>query len=182
MKRLSLAMVTLLACAGAQAASEKVEMNLVTAQGVGQSIGNTGKHEGPEGQGHLGDLPVLVVNNDGIASEPVTAPRLKSLDEVKDKALMIHVGGDNMSDQPKPLGGGCASVSQIRCSSCSVTASGRCCTPRSLITSRSRDIQISRTRESGSERDSQARSCHTTCEQFSSTTPQRNNHRRASAS
>ncbi len=33
MKRLSLAMVTLLACAGAQAASEKVEMNLVTAQG-----------------------------------------------------------------------------------------------------------------------------------------------------
>ncbi|EAA6946146.1 superoxide dismutase [Cu-Zn] SodC2 [Salmonella enterica] len=163
MKRLSLAMVTLLACTGAQAASEKVEMNLVTAQGVGQSIGtvvidetegglkftphlkalppgehgfhihangscqpaikdgkavaaeaagghldpqNTGKHEGPEGQGHLGDLPVLVVNNDGIATEPVTAPRLKSLDEVKDKALMIHVGGDNMSDQPKPLGGG----------------------------------------------------------------------------
>ncbi|SUH03749.1 copper-zinc superoxide dismutase [Salmonella enterica subsp. enterica] len=50
--------------------------------------------------------PVLVVNNDGIATEPVTAPRLKSLDEVKDKALMIHVGGDNMSDQPKPLGGG----------------------------------------------------------------------------
>ncbi len=48
---------------------------------------------------------MLVVNNDGIASEPVTAPRLKSLDEVKDKALMIHVG-DNMSDQPKPLGGG----------------------------------------------------------------------------
>ncbi|MIU57316.1 superoxide dismutase [Cu-Zn] SodC2, partial [Salmonella enterica subsp. enterica serovar Agona str. SL483] len=39
MKRLSLAMVTLLACAGAQANSEKVEMNLVTAQGVGQSIG-----------------------------------------------------------------------------------------------------------------------------------------------
>lgn len=27
-------------------------------------------------------------------------------DEIKDKALMVHVGGDNMSDQPKPLGGG----------------------------------------------------------------------------
>lgn len=163
MKRLSLAMVTLLTCAGAQAASEKVEMNLVTAQGVGQSIGNvvidetggglkftphlkgllpgehgfhihakgscqpaikdgkavaagaagghldpqnTGKHEGPEGHGHLGDLPVLVVNNDGTAAEPVIAPRLKTLDEVKGKALMIHVGGDNMSDQPEPLGGG----------------------------------------------------------------------------
>ena len=56
--------------------------------------------------GHLGDLPVLVVNNDGKATDPVTAPRLKKLDEVKGKSLMIHVGGDNMSDQPKPLGGG----------------------------------------------------------------------------
>lgn len=40
MKRLSLAMLTLLACAGAQAASEEVTMNLVTSQGVGQSIGS----------------------------------------------------------------------------------------------------------------------------------------------
>ncbi|SFR06797.1 MULTISPECIES: superoxide dismutase [Cu-Zn] SodC [unclassified Enterobacter] len=163
MKRLSLAMLTLLACAGAQAASEEVEMNLVTSGGIGQSIGtvkisetdkglefspdlkalppgehgfhihakgscepamkdgkpaaaeaagghldphNTGKHEGPEGAGHMGDLPVLVVNNDGKATDSVVAPRLKKLDEVKDKALMIHVGGDNMSDSPKPLGGG----------------------------------------------------------------------------
>lgn len=163
MKRLNLAVLTLLVCAGAQAASEKVEMNLVTAQGVGQSIGDvtitetgkgleftpdlkalppgehgfhihangscepaikegkasaagaagghfdplkTGKHAGPEGNGHLGDLPVLVVNPEGKAITPVTAPRLKSLDEVKDKALMIHIGGDNMADQPQPLGGG----------------------------------------------------------------------------
>lgn len=163
MKRLSLAVLTLLACAGAQAASETVEMNLVTSQGVGQSIGEvtiaetgngleftpdlkalppgehgfhihangscqpaikdgkasaaesagghfdplkTGKHAGPDGEGHLGDLPVLVVNNEGKAIVPVTATRLKSLNDIKDKALMIHVGGDNMSDQPKPLGGG----------------------------------------------------------------------------
>lgn len=163
MKRLSLALFTLLACTGAQAASEKVEMNLVTSQGVGQSIGEvtiaetekgleftpdlkalppgehgfhihangscqpaikdgkaaaaeaagghfdphkTGKHSGPDGEGHLGDLPVLVVNNEGKAIIPLTATRLKSLKEIKDKALMIHVGGDNMSDQPKPLGGG----------------------------------------------------------------------------
>ena len=156
MKRFALAMVTLVVCAGAHAASEDVEMNLVTSQGVGQSIGtvkitetdkglefapdlkalppgehgfhvhakgscqpamkegkptaaeaagghldphNSGKHEG-------GDLPVLVVNNDGKATDPVVAPRLKKLDEVKGKALMVHVGGDNMSDQPKPLGGG----------------------------------------------------------------------------
>lgn len=163
MKRFSLAVLALVVCAGAQAASEEVEMNLVTAQGVGQSVGSikisetdkglefapdlkalppgehgfhvhakgscqpaikegkasaaeaagghldpqhTGKHEGPEGAGHLGDLPVLVVNNDGKATDPVVAPRLKKLSDVKGKALMVHVGGDNMSDQPKPLGGG----------------------------------------------------------------------------
>lgn len=46
------------------------------------------------------------MNNEGKAIIPVTATRLKSLDDIKDKALMIHVGGDNMSDQPKPTGGG----------------------------------------------------------------------------
>ncbi|MDR9889921.1 superoxide dismutase [Cu-Zn] SodC [Pseudenterobacter timonensis] len=163
MKRFALVLVTLACCAGAQAASEEVEMNLVTAQGIGQSIGtvkitetdkglefapdlkaippgehgfhvhakgscqpamkegkpaaaeaagghldphNTGKHEGPEGMGHTGDLPALMVNNDGKATDAVVAPRLKKLEEVKGKALMIHVGGDNMSDSPKPLGGG----------------------------------------------------------------------------
>lgn len=39
MKRFALALVTLVVCAGAQAASDEVEMNLVTPQGVGQSIG-----------------------------------------------------------------------------------------------------------------------------------------------
>ena len=39
MKRFALALVTLVVCAGAQAASDEVEMNLVTSQGVGQSIG-----------------------------------------------------------------------------------------------------------------------------------------------
>lgn len=162
-KQLHLIIITLLACTGAQAASEKVEMNMVTVQGIGQAIGEvtiaetekgleftpdlkalppgehgfhvhangscqpaikegkasaaeaagghldphkSGKHAGPDGDGHLGDLPVLVVNNEGRAIIPVVAPRLKSLNDVKDKALMIHVGGDNMSDQPKPLGGG----------------------------------------------------------------------------
>ena len=35
---------------------------------------HSGKHEGPDGMGHLGDLPVLVVNNDGKATDPVMAP------------------------------------------------------------------------------------------------------------
>lgn len=41
MKRFSLAILALVVATGAQAASEKVEMNLVTSQGVGQSIGTS---------------------------------------------------------------------------------------------------------------------------------------------
>ncbi|HAT1610477.1 TPA: superoxide dismutase [Cu-Zn] SodC2 [Raoultella planticola] len=163
MQRSILAILILAFSAGAQAASENVDLHLVTSQSVGQAIGSvkisetakgleftpdlnalppgqhgfhihangscqpaikdgkavaagaagghydpqqTGKHEGPEGHGHLGDLPVLVVNSDGKATQPVVAPRLKTLDEVRGKALMVHIGGDNMSDSPQPLGGG----------------------------------------------------------------------------
>lgn len=66
---------------------------------------NAAKHEGPQGKGHLGDLPVLTVGADGKAVIAVTAPRLK-LADVKGHSLMIHAGGDNYSDQPAPLGGG----------------------------------------------------------------------------
>ncbi len=66
---------------------------------------DTGKHEGPVGNGHLGDLPVLLVNSEGTANLPVFAPRLKTAD-VSHHALMIHADGDNYSDQPQPLGGG----------------------------------------------------------------------------
>lgn len=66
---------------------------------------NTGKHAGPNGDGHLGDLPVLEVNEEGIADTSVTAPRL-SVDDLAGRSLMIHSGGDNYSDDPKPLGGG----------------------------------------------------------------------------
>ncbi|MCA1175132.1 MULTISPECIES: superoxide dismutase family protein [unclassified Pantoea] len=67
---------------------------------------NTGKHLGPYADGHLGDLPALYVTDDGKADYPVVAPRIKSLSEVKGKALMVHVGGDNHADHPQPLGGG----------------------------------------------------------------------------
>ncbi|MGD0886860.1 MAG: superoxide dismutase [Cu-Zn] SodC [Thermodesulfovibrionales bacterium] len=70
---------------------------------------NTGKHEGPYGNGHLGDLPFLYVSVDGKATLPVLAPRLKVAD-IKGKSLMIHAGGDNYSDTPAPLGGGGARV------------------------------------------------------------------------
>lgn len=163
MQRVTLTLFSFALSTSVWAASTDVEMNLVTSQAVGQSIGevkitetdkglefapdlralppgehgfhvhangscqpamkdgkasaaesagghfdpqHSGKHEGPTGAGHLGDLPVLVVSQDGNATQPVLAPRLKTLKEIEGKSLMIHVGGDNMSDQPKPLGGG----------------------------------------------------------------------------
>jgi superoxide dismutase, Cu-Zn family len=42
---------------------------------------NTGKHLGPLGEGHRGDLPALTVEPDGSATK-----------------VMIQVGGDNYSD------------------------------------------------------------------------------------
>ena len=69
----------------------------------------TGKHLGPYGDGHLGDLPPLVVDAQGRSTLPVLAPRLKMTD-VKGRSLMVHAGGDNFSDQPEPLGGGGARI------------------------------------------------------------------------
>lgn len=62
-------------------------------------------HHGTPLDGHLGDLPALTVNDKGFATTPVLAPRLK-LSDIQGRAIMIHAGGDNYSDTPKPLGGG----------------------------------------------------------------------------
>jgi Cu-Zn family superoxide dismutase len=67
---------------------------------------HTAKHAGPQGGGHLGDLPVLTVAANGTAVETLTAPQIKDVGALRGRALMIHVGGDNYSDQPAPLGGG----------------------------------------------------------------------------
>jgi len=67
---------------------------------------HSGKHEGPYGSGHLGDLPGLYVAADGTATTPVLAPRIKDLSQVHGLALMVHAGGDNHSDHPAKLGGG----------------------------------------------------------------------------
>ena len=65
----------------------------------------TKKHAGPYGTGHLGDLPPLYFDSHGKATLPVLAPRLKTYD-IKDRALIVHSGGDNYSDSPQKLGGG----------------------------------------------------------------------------
>jgi Cu-Zn family superoxide dismutase len=70
---------------------------------------NTGKHLGPQGEGHKGDLPALTVNASGNATKSVVAPHLTVAD-VKGRSIMIHAGGDNYSDQPAPLGGGGARI------------------------------------------------------------------------
>lgn len=70
----------------------------------------TGKHLGPYAEGHLGDLPALYVNAEGVADYPVLAPRIKKLEEIEGRALMVHAGGDNHSDHPAKLGGGGARV------------------------------------------------------------------------
>lgn len=69
---------------------------------------NTGKHEGPTGNGHQGDLPVLTADASGKVSMKVLAPRLKEAD-LKGHSFMVHAGPDNYSDQPA-LGGGGARV------------------------------------------------------------------------
>jgi Cu-Zn family superoxide dismutase len=78
---------------------------------AGQSAGGhfdpdaTKAHKGPGGGGHKGDLPKLVVSDKGEAKEKLEVKGLK-LSDLQGKALMIHAGGDNYSDAPKPLGGG----------------------------------------------------------------------------
>lgn len=66
----------------------------------------TGEHAGPlETDGHLGDLPALYVSEQGEANQAELAPRL-SFGDFDGRALVIHKGGDNYSDNPEPLGGG----------------------------------------------------------------------------
>ncbi len=67
--------------------------------------GNTGVHAGPAGNGHLGDLPALIADQDGSANQSMVAPRLK-ISDLKAHALIIHSGGDNYADIPQKLGGG----------------------------------------------------------------------------
>ncbi|MFT4020326.1 MAG: superoxide dismutase [Cu-Zn] SodC [Acinetobacter sp.] len=62
-------------------------------------------HHGTPLTGHKGDLPLLNVDSNGDANETLLAPRLK-LSDVQGLAIVVHAGGDNYADQPKPLGGG----------------------------------------------------------------------------
>lgn len=65
----------------------------------------TQSHQGPYGHGHGGDLPAITVSADGTATLPILAPHLRT-DAFQDRAVILHKGGDNYSDDPAPLGGG----------------------------------------------------------------------------
>jgi Cu-Zn family superoxide dismutase len=65
----------------------------------------TKAHKGPGGGGHKGDLPKLEISAKGTSKAKLQVAGLK-IEDVAGRALMIHDGGDNYSDQPKPLGGG----------------------------------------------------------------------------
>jgi Cu-Zn family superoxide dismutase len=69
----------------------------------------TKAHKGPGGGGHKGDLPKLEVDPKGNVKAKLKVAGLK-IEDVKGKAIMIHEGGDNYADAPKPLGGGGARV------------------------------------------------------------------------
>lgn len=95
-------------CAPSTAADGKVTP--AGAAGSHLDPDHSNMHMGPEGAGHLGDLPRIDVGADGAARETVTAPRLKSVAEFKGHALMLHAGGDNYADAPAALGGGGARI------------------------------------------------------------------------
>ena len=61
---------------------------------------HTGKHLGPTGAGHRGDLPALTVADDGTATrEALIASRLRAKD-LKGRALVIHAEPDDYGDRP----------------------------------------------------------------------------------
>ncbi|MGP9686097.1 superoxide dismutase [Cu-Zn] SodC [Halomonas sp. AOP25-F1-15] len=81
------------------------EMTAAQAAGGHYDPEETDTHLGPYGEGHLGDLPVLTVNEDGEANLPVLAPRL-SMEDMPGRSIMIHAGGDTYKDEPHLGGGG----------------------------------------------------------------------------
>ena len=85
--------------------------NPVAAQKAGGHFDpeHTGKHLGPHGNGHKGDMPALNVAPNG---EVKTTFYLQNLtaSEIKNRSLIIHAGGDNYADEPLPLGGGGARI------------------------------------------------------------------------
>lgn len=81
------------------------QIELALAAGGHYDPEKTGKHLGPNGDGHKGDLPRLIVSTNGKTQQVFYLTGIKTTD-FANKSLMIHAGGDNYKDTPLPLGGG----------------------------------------------------------------------------
>jgi superoxide dismutase, Cu-Zn family len=128
----------LLAAFGARADERSVTIYAINPDGIGDAIGTIklsdssegvvltpalarlapGPHGfhihekpscGPHGGGHMGDMPVIEADASGNATKRILVPHI-TLADISNRAVMIHEGGDNYSDSPKPLGGGGARV------------------------------------------------------------------------
>lgn len=66
---------------------------------------HTDNHAGPDGGGHAGDLPYLTADENGGVNQKFFVEKLTA-DEIAGRAILIHDGPDNYSDNPVPLGGG----------------------------------------------------------------------------
>jgi len=64
---------------------------------------DTNQHAGPDGQGHLGDLPMIRVDSNGNQQE-VTAGRMK-LKDVKNRTLVVHQQADDYTTSPSGSSG-----------------------------------------------------------------------------
>ena len=62
----------------------------------------TGRHEGPQGNGHLGDLPVLHVDAKGNATRTMRAPRLTTSD-IAGRAIVTFTGLAHAADTARQV-------------------------------------------------------------------------------
>ncbi|MFO1256975.1 MAG: superoxide dismutase [Cu-Zn] SodC [Gammaproteobacteria bacterium] len=82
------------------------KMTLGAGAGDHYDPNNTDSHKGPYStKGHLGDLPILLVDENGNSRLAIVAPRLKR-SQIQGRTIIIHQNSDNYLDYPNPLGGG----------------------------------------------------------------------------
>ena len=65
----------------------------------------TGKHLGPSANGHMGDLPYLTAQQNGTVKQRFYLKN-RTVQDFKNKSLIVHEGADNYKDTPSLLGGG----------------------------------------------------------------------------
>lgn len=82
--------------------------------------GGTKSHQGPDGNGHAGDLPMLVVNYAGKGQSTffVKTLSLSGPNSVVGKSIVIHENPDNYTDTPPNGGSGariaCGEIGALR--------------------------------------------------------------------